>query len=180
MRATAMTTAWAVLLLAGCGDAPGSAGDREGSSVGRGREAPAGERGASTPEGLQADVRNFLDDYMEAIGARDSVRVRAALVDDGRFAWIEDGEVRYRSADELLAGLAQLLPGSAIETELMDVTVVPFGDDGAHAWATHRTTFGEGADAFSFGGAISFVLERSGDSWVVLGGHTSSPRAQGG
>jgi hypothetical protein len=113
---------------------------------------------------------------VSAISARDAEEIRASLVEDGRFVWVEDGEVRYRALDDLLSSLGQFPPSSPIQTDLSDIVVVPIGDTGAYAWARFQTTVGEGAGAFTFGGAISFVLERGEDSWKLVGGHTSSPR----
>lgn len=124
----------------------------------------------------EAEVGAFLESYMDAISARDADLIRRSLVDGGRFVWLEDGEVRYRAPDDLLSSLAQFPPSSPIRTDLNDVMVVRIGETGAHAWAGFRTTVGEGAGAFTFGGAISFVLERHDDSWALVGGHTSAPR----
>jgi hypothetical protein len=125
--------------------------------------------------GVTEDVAAFLTDYLAAIGTRDATKIRAAYVADDRFVWIEDGKVRYRRADEVIAGLAMFPAGSAIRTELKDLTVVPVSQSAAHAWATFRTSVGEGVSGFTFGGAISLTLARHGASWKVVGGHTSSP-----
>lgn len=125
---------------------------------------------------VERGVEAFLVDYLAAIGARDAARIRDAYVADGRFIWMEDGEPRYRSAVEVLAALENFPPGSALRTELKDLTVVPVGHGAAHAWAGFRTTIGEGPTAFSFGGTMSFTLERQGTSWKVVAGHSSTPR----
>jgi hypothetical protein len=124
---------------------------------------------------LKGEVATFLEQYLAAISSRDAANIRNAYVNDDRFVWIEDGKVRYRQVDEVLASLAAFPAGSSIRTELADLTVVPVGESTAHAWASFRTTVGEGQRAFSFGGAISFTLERTGKSWKIVGGHTSSP-----
>lgn len=138
--------------------------------------APLRPAAAPAPVVSKQEVSELLTDYLAAISSRDAARIRAALVTGERLAWIEDGKVSYRSADAVIAGLAAFPAGTAIRTELADLDVVPVGVSGAHAWALFRTTVGEGAAAFSFGGAISFMLERDGDSWKIVGGHTSSPR----
>ena len=53
--------------------------------------------------GVGDEVGQFLDTYRLAIEARDAPRLRTMCVDDGRFVRIEDGEIRYRSPDEVLA-----------------------------------------------------------------------------
>lgn len=138
--------------------------------------APLRQTAAPAPVVSKDEVSAFLTNYLAAIGSRNATSIRAALVTGDRLAWIEDGKVSYRSADAVIAGLAAFPAGTAIRTELTDLDVVPVGQSGAHAWATFRTTVGEGAAAFSFGGAISFMLERDSDSWRIVGGHTSSPR----
>lgn len=121
------------------------------------------------------EVAAFLEEYLAAVDARDATVIGRSYVADDRFVWIEDGEVRYRSAEEILASLSAFPAGSAIRTELSDLVVVPLGVTGAHAWATFTTTVGTGPGSFAFGGAISFVLERGDGSWRLAGGHTSSP-----
>jgi ketosteroid isomerase-like protein len=124
---------------------------------------------------LKPEVAAFLDGYLAAISSRDAARIREAYVTDDRFVWIEDGKVRYRRVEEVLSSLANFPPDSPIRTELADLSVVPVGPGAAHAWASFKTTIGEGSKAFTFGGAISFVLERDGSRWRVVSGHTSSP-----
>ena len=136
--------------------------------------APLQQAPAPMPR-ITEEVATFLNNYLSAIGSRDATKIRAAYVEDDRFVWIEDGKVRYRKIDEVLASLAMFPAGSAIRTELKDLTVVPISQSAAHAWATFRTSVGEGSSGFAFGGAISFTLERHGDSWKIVGGHTSSP-----
>ena len=137
----------------------------------------AGSPIAAYGQSIEDEVGGFLTMYMAAVGARDAEQIRASIVSDGRFAWIEDGEVRYRSAEDLLASLAQFPASSSIHTELTDLVVVQVGDSAAHAWARFRTTVGSGPGGFSFGGAISFVLELQEERWTLLGGHTSAPRS---
>lgn len=128
-----------------------------------------------TPATLKNEVAAFLDGYLAAIGARDAAKIRTAYIADDRFVWIEDGKVRYRRVEDVLSSLASLPADSPIRTELTDLSVAPVGQTAAHAWASFKTTVGDGPKAFSFGGAISFVLERHGSSWRVVSGHTSSP-----
>jgi hypothetical protein len=126
--------------------------------------------------GLTAEVGAFLEDYLSAMDARDTDRVRSAVVGDGRFVWIEDGDVRYRGTAELVAGLEAFPLDAPIRTELGDLSVAPVGATAAHAWGTFTTSVGTGPGSFSFAGAISVVVERHGGSWRMVGGHTSSPR----
>ncbi len=122
------------------------------------------------------EVLSVLDRYLRAVESRDSAAIRRLYVDDGRFVWIEDGMVRYRSADEVLEGLAAFPAEMPMRTTLARTVVVPVGADGAHAHTEFTTEMGEGAGGFSFGGAMSFLLERGPEGWQIVGGHVSSPR----
>ena len=128
----------------------------------------------SDPANMAPTVEAFLGQYLSALERHDEAAVRAAYVSDGRFSWIEDGRVRYRSVDEVLAGLRAIPRGARIRTELTGLTIVPLGSNGAHAWASFRTTIGSPPSGFAFAGALSFVLERNGQTWAIVGGHSSS------
>jgi ketosteroid isomerase-like protein len=120
-------------------------------------------------------VEAFLTSYLRAIETRDEGAIRASYIAGDRFAWLEDGKVRYRSADEVLAGLRAIPASSPIRTAFTDLSVVPLGTNAAHARATFSTTIGTPPSAFTFGGAITFALEQEGGSWKIVAGHTSSP-----
>ena len=154
MKAESLVAVWATVILVAC--------------------APL-QHAPTSSSGLKEEVAAFLTDYLAAIGSRDTTKIRNSYVTDDRFVWIEDGKVRYRRVDDVLASLATFPAGSAIRTELKDLTVVPVSQSAANAWATFRTSVGEGASGFSYGGAISFTLERQGTTWKIVGGHTSSP-----
>ena len=121
-------------------------------------------------------VSALVEGYLQAIAARDTAEIRRSYVNDDRFVWIEDGQVRYRNVDQVIAGFASIPAASPIRTELTDLTIVWLGSSGAHAWATFKTSIGTGPRAFSFGGAISILAEHVDGTWKIVGGHTSSPR----
>jgi len=138
---------------------------------------PSGEAGVSQADPA-TEVEAFLEQYLKASSARDTARLRDFYVDDGRFVWMEDGRVQYRSIEEVFAGLGSLPPDMALHTETTDLSVSVIGLSGAHAWTDFVTTVGDGAQGFQFGGLLSFVLEKRGEGWRIVGGHTSSVREQ--
>ena len=69
---------------------------------------------------LKDEVAAFLNAYLAAVGSRDTTKIGNSYVSDERFVWIENGKVRYRKVDEVLASLATFPAGSAIRTELED------------------------------------------------------------
>ena len=120
---------------------------------------------------VEAEVTALIERYTAATAIRDTAAIRRYVLDDPRFVWFEEGEPRYRSADEILASLAMFPPEQSIETTLGEVRVVPVGEGGAMAWTDYETVVGDGA--FRFGGLIVFVLERGPDGWRIVGGQAS-------
>ncbi len=123
---------------------------------------------------LSAEIEVFLEAYMDAIGARDTAALRGQFVHSTRYLWAEDGAIRYRSVDEMLAGLGAFPVDTPIETDLSQLHVAAVGADGAHAAASFETRIGEGRGGFTFSGLITFVLERRDETWRIVGGHVSS------
>ncbi len=126
--------------------------------------------------GIDDEVEAFLESYRLAIETRDTTLLRTFYADDDRFEWIEDGEVRYRSPDDVLAALTALPADAVIHTEYERVEVAQFGDAGASVAMRFQTLMGEGPSAYEFGGMITIVLERGPAGWQIVGGHTSTPR----
>lgn len=137
------------------------------------------EEGQSTSDDFEEAVAGFLDSYLLAIETRDAALLRTMYVADGRFEWIEDGEIRYRSADDVLAALASLPAEAAIRTDYDGREITPVGDGGASVSTRFRTVIGEGPAAFEFGGMMTMVLEKGPTGWRIVGGHASSARQDG-
>jgi ketosteroid isomerase-like protein len=126
---------------------------------------------------VQTEVSDFLRSYLAIIEGDDTEAIRGLFVDDGRFAWFTDGEKRYTSGDEILAGLASM-GGMTFSTEGADVEVLPLTPDLAHARSAFRTKIlQDGEVVFEYSGVITWLLEEveSGE-WRVLTGHTSTPK----
>lgn len=92
-----------------------------------------------TSDEPQAEVEVFLDSYLGAIARRNGDTLRALLAGSDRYLWAELGEVRYRSPDEVIAGLESFPPEMPIDTELEQLHVSSIGHDGAFAGARFRT-----------------------------------------
>ena len=131
------------------------------------------------PADTVAEVTAFLDSYRAALDGRDTLALPSFYVDDDRFAWLEDGEVRYRSAAQVAASLSALPEGMSVRTAYDETVVRSVGADGATATMQFLTQIGEGPSAFEFGGVISMTLERGPDGWRIVTGHTSTASPQG-
>ena len=137
------------------------------------------DAGHPPADDMEEEVANFLRSYLSAFETRDVALIQTLYVDDGRFQWIEDGEIRYRSSDDILAGLAALPSDAAIRTELNEREITPVGNAGARISTRFRTVIGEGPTAFEFGGMMTMVLEKGPTGWRIVGGHTSSAGQDG-
>ncbi|MCH7857752.1 MAG: hypothetical protein IIB37_13440 [Gemmatimonadetes bacterium] len=137
------------------------------------------ETGRSPLDDLEDAVAGFLDSYFLAIETRDAALLQDMYVADGRFEWIEDGEIRYRSLDDVLAALASLPANAAIRTAYDGREITPVGTAGARVSTRFWTVIGEGPSAFEFGGMMTMVLEDGPTGWQIVGGHTSSARQDG-
>jgi ketosteroid isomerase-like protein len=125
---------------------------------------------------LTTEIERFLNSYFEAFGSRDTVRLREMFTDDDRFFWIDDGSVRYRSVDAVFEAIAGFRPDFDIQTELGNVGVAPLGDGTVYAFTEFQSRGGTPEFQFQFGGVMTFALERDGDTWRIVGGHSSTPR----
>ncbi len=125
-------------------------------------------------EDTVAEVTAFLDSYRAALDGRDTLNLASFYSDDGRFVWLEDGEVRYRSAEEVAASLSSLPEGMKVSTDYDGTVIEPVGANAASATMQFLTTIGEGPSAFEFSGLISMVLERGPEGWQIVTGHTST------
>ncbi len=137
------------------------------------------EAGQPLSDNIEDEVASFLESYLSALETRDVALLRTLYAEDGRFEWIEDGEMRYRSPDDVLAGLAALPSDAAIRTEYHGRKIAAVGDAGARISMQFRTVIGEGQSAFEFGGMITMVLEKGPTGRCIVGGHTSSARQDG-
>ena len=63
---------------------------------------------------IDDEVASFLELYLGALETRDVALLETLYADDGRFEWIEDGQIRYRSPADVLAGLAALPSDASI------------------------------------------------------------------
>lgn len=164
----------AACLLLACGD-PGqgtSGGNRDGGRIAA--DDTSGAEAMMPADSLSVRVGAFLLRYVEALEERDTAALRGMLVSDGRFVWLEDGAIRYRSPDQVLRGLDAFPTEAPVRTVLGEVEAVSMPGSAVHAWTPFTTTVGRGEDALSFSGMLSFALEARGGGWRIVGGHTST------
>lgn len=129
---------------------------------------------------VEAEVRAMLEEYVDATNAADWQKVATYYADDPAFRWIEDGEVRYGSYDELketFDSLDQMF--SEVAMKLIDTVVIPLGSDAALVSSLFRqeVKLADGTP-FTIEGGISMTVVLRENRWLFLAGHTSSPRSR--
>jgi hypothetical protein len=139
---------------------------------------------------IESEVRAFASHYIETLHGDDEDAIRQLFVADGRFTWFTDGAQSYASGDDVVASLKRYA-GMEFDTTLSDVVVTPLSRTLATLSSRFQTTMAiPNADDYTFGGVITWVLERSADLnstneqvaveesgavWRVVSGHTSTP-----
>ena len=125
----------------------------------------------------EAGARAAIEAYVDAASALDLDSVGSFYSGSDDFQWLEQGVVRYESAQaarESFAGLAAM--ASSARLTLSDLTVTALGPDAAVATCHFVQEIGiDGGAGFSFSGAMTIVLRNEGGRWVFASGHTSSP-----
>ncbi|MEO1228463.1 MAG: nuclear transport factor 2 family protein [Myxococcota bacterium] len=138
------------------------------------------EEGPSRPSSVvEFEAKAFLAEYFETLRKGDEDAIRALYVKDGRFRWDTDGDTSYRSGDDVLASLRGS-QGLEFDTQCGSMEVVVASPSHAHVRCdfSTRALRSDGAPVFSFGGVMTFFIERQIDGpWAVVRGHTSSLRA---
>ncbi len=148
--------------------------------------APLGCVRETAPQDLAAaeeGARAAIEAYVEAASALDLDSAASFYSGSNDFQWLEQGVVRYGSAEaarESFAGLVAM--ASSARLTLSDLTVTALAPDAAVATCHFVQEIGiDGGAGFSFSGAMTIVLRHEGGRWVFVSGHSSSvPPGQGG
>lgn len=139
-----------------------------------GCQADAGSPGALAAATREA--RAAIEAYVDAVNALDLDSAGTFYSEANDFQWLEEGVIRYRSAEESresLAGLGAM--ASSATLTLSDLTVTALGPEAAVATCHFVQEIGmNGGAGFSFSGAMTIVLRREGGRWLFVSGHTSS------
>ncbi len=122
----------------------------------------------------------FLADFSRLSTAAQWDSVGALYSDRPDFRFLESGEVRYPSADAVREALRAVPSGQRIETAYQDVSVQAVAPGLAVISARFRTQFVDSTTTlFSFGGALSMVLQHEAAGWRIIAGHSSAAVPRG-
>lgn len=125
-------------------------------------------------ETSHAELSDFVKEYEVAFSSADTAAIRTLYAADNRFSWLEDGTVRYRSRNDIVDAIAEFPSDAAVETTLISPTFLLLGPDHATISGQFESRFDLVSYSFDLHGAVSMVVERSGDGWHIVAGHTSS------
>ena len=126
---------------------------------------------------VDRDVKSLLDRWKQAFEARDLEGVRSVLAEDDRFVWLEDGEPRYRSADEIVQAYAGFPKELAFTHALRDIRIVPISNDAAWAHMATSTQIEHGGRVVSeFTGVVLMIARREATGWRIHAAHSSTPK----
>ena len=135
--------------------------------------------GAPMPSAATADaVAQAFAAFRACLDSGDYAGAMDSYADDPRFAWIEDGQVRYRSRAEVARAFEQLRAMGPVRFAYGDPHVALLARDLALLTVAFETTVGAGPQAYAFRGTMTVTMLRTGAAWRFLVGHSSSNRAR--
>ncbi len=128
---------------------------------------------------IQDSVKAMLADFQRLSAARQYDSASSLYAEGAGFRWIENGEVRARSAAQIRKGLGAVPRTTRIETTFQDLDITPVAPGVALVITPYRTRFVDSAGGgFAFGGVLSMTIVHRPEGWRFLQGHTSSPPAK--
>ncbi len=174
LRPAALTAAvFVAFALIACGE-----DDPPGAATGASHGDPPGAATSAALSGAAEQARAAVDAYVAAVNALDPDSAGSFYSDSPDFHWIEDGAVRYQSAQASRESLAALVAiASSTELTVSDLSVTALSPDIAVATSHFVQAIRvEGGQGFAFAGALTIVLRRENGRWLFASGHTSSAR----
>ncbi len=144
-----------------------------------------GSDAARLTEAHAAAIRDSVSATMEEfrnLGAASAWEAAGDFYSDSpSFRFYENGELRYKSADDVRAALADLGPGMRVTTEYSETDIEPLAPGLAQLRSRFESTLsGEGGFEVSYGGAVTMLWVHETGGWRILSGHSSAPVPRGG
>ena len=130
-------------------------------------------------ETVTAEIRSELTEHMDAVNAKNYALAAEIYSASPEFTWLEDGVLRYESSSDITDAFAQLSAATpTLKLENISIDVI-------HAQLAYvsyefdqKLDF-ENGPLIEFNGVISAVMEKNGNDWQFLHGHTSTPKPRG-
>ena len=137
---------------------------------------PAPELSAGHAAAIRDSVSATLEAFRRYAAASQWDSMTAIYAADSGFRWLENGEVRYRSAAAIRQALSEVPATTRIVTSYQDTEILAVAPGVASMNTRFQTQFVDSTTApFSFGGAITMTLVHHPEGWRIVAGHTSAP-----
>lgn len=132
-------------------------------------------------EAIRDSVSAAMEEFRNLGAAADWEATGNFYSESPAFRFYENGELRYESAGDVRAALADLGPGMRVTTEYSETDIEPLAPGLAHVRARFESTFSSpDGSGFSFGGAVTMLWVHETGGWRILSGHSSAPVPRGG
>lgn len=130
---------------------------------------------------IRDSVSAAMEEFRDLGAAADWEAAGNFYSDSPSFRFYENGELRYESADDVRAALADLGPAMRVTTEYSETDIEPLAPGLAQVRSGFESTLsGEGGFEFSYGGAVTMLWVHETGGWRILSGHSSAPVPRGG
>lgn len=134
------------------------------------------EFGPAARTAVVDSVRATLDQFRAAVSAMDAERVASFYVADTTLRWIEDGELRYRSGQEVIEAFRSMegeVTAISLSYDGTQITPLAPGVASVVTGFAQRITRRDG-DEGGFAGASTMVMRSENGRWLFVSGHVSS------
>jgi ketosteroid isomerase-like protein len=129
-------------------------------------------------EAIVDSVQAFYSEMQAAINGNRWGELADFYADDDRLLILEDGEVAYRSRDEIRTAMNAMVGSfDSAELSVSDRVIEPLGPGLAASTFSYTQTFSSSeGESLSFSGVLIQTLIHTPDGWKILLAHTSTRR----
>jgi ketosteroid isomerase-like protein len=131
----------------------------------------------ATPKEVVAAARATVEQWRQAYEVRSLEALAKLYAHEIDLVVVQDGVpiVGWTSVEGMLKD--RLARNKQIHIRLKDIQVQSLGEAGAVATAVMTRELGDGVTTVTEGGALTIVLRRDGDAWLIVTEHYSYKRA---
>lgn len=122
-----------------------------------------------------AEIQSFLDAFAAAARTGDADTISAMYAEDVRI--LEDGRLAYSSRSEVREAIAAFPVQGEVTLNFAGTDILVLSESAALIQTAFEQRFE--SNGWSFGGAISMLLTREDDAWLIKRSHTSTGENRG-
>jgi ketosteroid isomerase-like protein len=130
----------------------------------------------STPKEVLAGARATIEQWRQAYQVRSFEALAKLYAHELELVVVQDGQplVGWSSVESMLKD--RLARYKDVQVRLKDIQVTALGGTAATATAAMTRELGDGVTTVSEGGALTVVLRKEGDLWLIVAEHYSNKR----